>query len=96
MVGHTIVGTVLYYVLLAFLIMLLIRGIFSWVLALSSYRPSGGVAMALEIAYSTTDPVIRPLDRVLPPVRIGRSALSLSYPIIWIALLVLMSVVRRL
>jgi YggT family protein len=94
--GQTIVGTVLYWVLLAFLLLLLLRGVMSWVLAFSSYRPSGGVAAGLEVAYSVTDPVIRPLDRVLPPVRIGRSAISLSYPIIWIAVVVLMRVVQQL
>ena len=94
--GHTVVGTVLYYVLLAFLILMLVRGVMSWVLAFSSYRPAGGMAAVLEVAYSATDPVIRPLDRVLPPIRIGRSAISLSYPIVWIATLILMQVVQKL
>ncbi len=94
--GHTIVGTVLYDILLAFLLMLLVRGVMSWVLALSSYRPSGVVAALLEIAYSVTDPVIRPLERVLPPVRLGGTALSLTYPIVWIATYVLMGVVEKL
>jgi YggT family protein len=95
-VGHTLVGVVLYDGLLVFLIMLVVRGIMSWVLAFSSYRPSGGVAIVLEIAYSITDPVMRPLERLIPPVRIGRSALSLTFPIVWIATLVLMGVVKRL
>jgi YggT family protein len=94
--GQTVVGTALYYVLLAFLILMLVRGVMSWVLAFSRYRPAGGMAAVLEVAYSATDPVIRPLDRILPPLRIGRSAISLSYPIVWIATLILMQVVRKL
>jgi YggT family protein len=96
MVGHTVVGTVLYYVLLVFLLLLIVRGVMSWVLALSRYRPAGPVAALLEVAYSATDPVIRPLDRLLPPIRLGRTALSLSYPIVWITTIVLMQVVQRL
>lgn len=96
MVGHTVVGTVLYYVLLVFLLSMVVRGILSWVLALSTYRPAGGVAMVCEVAFTITDPVIRPLDRALPPLRIGRSAISLSFPIIWLATIVLMGVVTRL
>lgn len=86
----------LYYILLAFLVLLLIRGVMSWVFAFSRFRPAGGMAAALEIAYSATDPVLRPLERWIKPVRIGRTALSLAYPIAWITIIVLMQVVRGL
>ena len=86
----------LYFILLALLVLLLIRGVMSWVFAFSRFRPVGGVAAVLEIAYSATDPVLRPLERWIKPVRIGRTALSLAYPIAWITIIVLMQVVRGL
>ncbi|HEY5336113.1 MAG TPA: YggT family protein [Mycobacteriales bacterium] len=90
------VGTALYLVLVVFLVLLLVRGVMSWVLAFSRYRPAGGVAAVLEVAYTATDPVLRPLERWIKPVRIGRAAISLSYPIAWITTIVLMQVVRGL
>ena len=89
-------GQVLYDVLLAFLLLLIVRGIMSWVFALSRFRPTGVVAALMEIVYSLTDPVLRPLERLLPPVRLGGTALSLAYPVAWTATVVLMNVARQL
>ncbi len=63
---------------------------------LSSYRPSGAMAALFELVYTATDPVLRPLDRVLPPVRVGRAAISLSFPVVFIAVSLLMGVARSL
>lgn len=63
---------------------------------LSSYRPTGAMAAMFELIFTATDPVLRPLDRVLPPVRIGRTAISLSFPVVFIAVSLLMGVAGSL
>jgi YggT family protein len=57
-----------------------------------SWRPVGVTAVGLEVAYVTTDPPIRALRKLIPPVRIGAVSLDLSILILWIGILVLRSV----
>lgn len=54
------------------------------------------MAALFELVYTATDPVLRPLDRVLPPVRVRRAAISLSFPVVFIAVSLLMGVARSL
>jgi YggT family protein len=50
----------------------------------------------LEIVYSITDPPIRALRRVIPPLRIGSIALDLSFLIVIISAYVLLRVNRAI
>ncbi|MCA1823821.1 MAG: YggT family protein [Frankia sp.] len=78
--------------LLAFLILMVIRFVAEWVLVLRrDYRPSGGVAVVLEFVYSVTDPPLRALRRVLPPLRIGNTAFDLGF----LVLFLVVSALRR-
>lgn len=43
------------------------------------YRPRGVAAAIFDGVYAVTDPVVRPLDRLIPPLRIGNAAISLGY-----------------
>jgi YggT family protein len=47
-----------------------------------SYRPAGVVAMALELCYTVTDPPLKALRRVLPPLRIGSVSLDLGFMVV--------------
>ena len=89
------VGTVLSYILWAFLLLLIARLVISYVVALSTYRPRGYMAVLFEVVYTITDVPLRPLDRVLPAVRIGPMALSLSFPILFLAVSILLSQVGQ-
>ncbi len=92
------VGSTLSFVLLVFLIFLIFRLIMEYVFLLArSFRPSGIVAMALELTYSVTDPPLKALRRVLPPLRIGQITLDLGFIVLFLLLSqVLMPVARRL
>lgn len=57
-----------------------------------TWRPVGATAVGLEIVYTVTDPPVRLLRRVVPPLRIGQVSLDLSVLI----LLILLSVVRAI
>ena len=48
----------------------------------------------LEVVYSTTDPPIKALRRVIPPLRIGNFALDLSFLIVLVGAYVLLRVNR--
>ena len=90
------VGSVLTVVLSLILLLLIARLILGYVLILTQYRPSGGAAMFFEIVYTMTDIPLRPLDRVLPVIRIGRFGLSLSFPVLFLAVSILLSQVQQL
>ena len=52
--------------------------------------------MLLEVVYSVTDPPIKALRRVIPPLRIGSVALDLSFIIVMIAAYVLLVLSDRI
>jgi YggT family protein len=57
-----------------------------------NFRPKGIFLVLLEICYTLTDWVIRPLSRLIKPVRIGGGYLDLSI----LALFVILAVAERL
>ena len=92
-----VVADVVYFVLLVFLLLLIFRLIMEYVFLLArSYRPSGLVAAALELAYSVTDPPLKALRKVIPPLRIGQVSLDLGFIILFIVVRILMGVVDGL
>ena len=79
------VGSTLSLLLLIFLLFLVFRLIMEYVFLLArSFRPSGVVAIALELAYSVTDPPLNLLRRVLPPLRIGQVSIDLGFLVLFL------------
>jgi YggT family protein len=84
-------------VLLVFLVLLFARFVVDWVMVLArSWRPSGLVAAGLEVVYSTTDPPLKALRRVIPPLNLGNVRLDLGFMVLLIVVLILRSVTSRL
>jgi YggT family protein len=52
------------------------------------WRPAGVVLLLAEFLYSVTDPPLRVLRRVLPPLRIGTMYLDLSYLVLFLGIYV--------
>ena len=61
-----------------------------------TWRPAGGAAVGVEIVYVTTDPPIRAIRRVLPPLRMGSVSLDLSVIVVLLVILLLRSVAQHL
>ena len=81
-------------VLLVFLILLFARFVIDWVMVLArGWRPQGIVAAGLEVVYATTDPPLKALRKVIPPLRIGTIAIDLSFIIVMIVAYMLLYVV---
>jgi YggT family protein len=86
-----LLGTIGYVVLLVFFFALWARFILDLVQAFSeSWRPRGVVLVLAEVAYTTTDPPIKAVRRVLPPLRIGQFALDFGFTIVMFAVIILM------
>ncbi len=91
------VASVVYFALLVFLLLLIFRLVMEYVFLLArSYRPTGVVAALLEAAYSVTDPPLRALRKVLPPLRLGQVSIDLGFIVLFIVVRILMGVVGGL
>jgi YggT family protein len=85
---------VLHFVLLVFLLLLIARFVVEWVMQLArSWRPAGLVAAGLEVVYSATDPPLKLLRRLIPPLRLGGISIDLGFIVLFFVVLVLMNVV---
>jgi YggT family protein len=89
------VGQVIEGLLWFFIALLWIRFVVDWVQVFArSWTPSGPLLVILEAVYSVTDPPIRALRRVIPPLRLGSIALDLSFLIVMISAYVLLRINR--
>ena len=84
---------ILYVLTLLFFLLLMVRLVLEWIQTFArDWRPKGLVLLVAEAAYTVTDPPIRLVRRVLPPLRIGRVALDLGFLVVAIACSILMRV----
>lgn len=85
------VGLTIHIILWVFIALLWVRFVVDWVQIFArSWVPRGVLLVLLEAVYSTTDPPIKALRRVIPPLRIGSISLDLSFLIVMIAAYVLL------
>ena len=87
----TVVGQILYLVLWLFLVLLIARLVLDYIQMFArSWRPSGPLLVVAEVVYTVTDPPLKALRRVIPPLRIGQVSLDLSFLVlfvlVWIAI----------
>jgi YggT family protein len=73
--------------LYAYMIILLVRIFSSWF----PMPISGPLRSIMDLVYAVTEPVLRPLRRILPPVRMGAMALDLSPIIVFVVIQVLLA-----
>ena len=84
-------------VLLVFLVLLFARFVVDWVMVLArSWRPAGVVAAGLEVVYSTTDPPLKAVRKVIPPLNLGTIRLDLGFMVLLIAVILLRSLLTNL
>jgi YggT family protein len=80
-----------------FIALLWIRFVVDWVQIFArSWTPRGVLLVLLEGVYSITDPPIKALRKVIPPLRIGSISLDLSFLIVMIAAYVLLQINRQI
>ena len=74
-----ILGVIIEFVLWFYILFILVRIVADWVQMFArSWHPGGVALVALELIYSVTDPPIRTLRRIIPPLRLGGQAIDLS------------------
>lgn len=79
-------------VVLAFFLILLVRLVLDWVQYFArDWRPRGAALVVAEITYSVTDPPLRALRRVIPPITLGPVRLDLAFLVLMLGCSFLLS-----
>lgn len=90
----SVIAEVLYVVLWLFFVALLARLVFDWVFLFArSWEPRGPLLLVLEAVYSVTDPPLKAIRRVVPPLKLGSVALDLAFIVLIIGVQIALAVV---
>ena len=74
------VGQVLIIALWLFFVLLIARLVIDYIQMFArSWRPTGVLLVAAEVIYTITDPPLKALRRLIPPLRLGSITLDLSF-----------------
>jgi len=87
----SIVFQILYLVVYVFFLVLLARFVLGAVLQYGRrWQPGRGASAAMESVWSVTDPPLKALRRVIPPLRIGNVSVDLASLVLLVILFVLL------
>lgn len=90
----SVVLQIVFLFLLVFLYVLLARFVLGMVMSIGRrWRPGRGSAAAMELVWSVTDPPLKALRRVIPPLRLGGISLDLASLVLLVIVWVLMQFV---
>jgi YggT family protein len=85
---------VVYLLLFVFLYVLFARFVLGMVMSFGRrWRPGRGASATMEIVWSVTDPPLKALRRVIPPLRLGTVSFDLASLVLLVIVFVLMSYV---
>ncbi|MCK5928032.1 MULTISPECIES: YggT family protein [unclassified Nocardioides] len=88
-----VAGSIIHVVLFVFIALMWVRFIVDWVMVFArQWQPTGPLLVVLEVVYSVTDPPIKALRKVIPPLRLGNFALDLSFLLVLVIAWVLLNV----
>jgi YggT family protein len=86
-----LVGFVLYWLLTLFILVMIGRMIVDWAVTLEAR--GDWVWKVRRVTHSVTEPVLAPVRKILPPLRFGGFGLDLAFTVVFIAALILRSIV---
>ena len=94
MLGQNIVASTLRFVVFLFFIVLLGRLVLDWVQAFArEWRPRGVMLVVAEFVYTITDPPLKALRKVIPPLTLGSVRLDLAFLVLMLVTTLLMSLI---
>ncbi len=89
----SIVATVVYVGLVIFFVLMWARFVLDLARMLArQWRPRAFALVLAEFTYTVTDPPIKLVRRVIPPLRVGGAALDFAWSIVMLVVIILMSV----
>ncbi len=81
-----VVRQILIFLLQIYLILLMGRLVLDWIMVFArDWRPRGPLLVVTEGVFSATDPPLKAVRKVVPPLRLGSIALDLSFMVVLLA-----------
>ena len=91
------IGALLGLVLWVFWLILIVRIILDWSIVLAGPPAWGGFrAKAINIVTRITEPVLAPVRKVVPPLRVGGISIDLAFILVFFAVIILRNLVAYL
>ena len=92
-----LIALVVYWLLQVYFFALIGRFIFDLILSVNrAWRPKGLVVVIVESIYTITDPPLKLVRRVMPPLRLGVMQIDFGWTLVFFAVVFLQNVVRSL
>ena len=84
------------FILWLYLLILVLRMVLQWVQVFArNWRPKGAALVVAEVVYTLTDPPLKLIRRVLPPLRLGAMAFDLGFMIVFLVVMFASAVLSR-
>lgn len=91
------VGTTLEIALWLFFVLLIARLVLDYIQMFArSWRPHGFMLIVAEVIYTVTDPPLKALRKVIPPLRLGQITLDLSFLVLFVLVQIAIYIAGRL
>jgi YggT family protein len=93
LLGQNPIASVVRFALFLFFIVLLGRLVLEWIQAFArDWRPRGPLLVVAEAIYTVTDPPLRALRKVIPPLTLGAIRLDLGFLVLMLITTILMGI----
>jgi YggT family protein len=88
---------VAYYAVVLYILVLIVRFVLDWVTVINrSWRPKGPMLVVAELTFTLTDPPLRLLRRLIPPLVIGELRLDFAWSITLLGCFLALSLIQGL
>ncbi|MFM6966843.1 MAG: YggT family protein [Rhodoluna sp.] len=92
-----LIALVIYWLLQVYFFALIGRFIFDLILSINPYfRPRGVLIVVAESIYTVTDPPLKLVRKIIPPLRLGAIQLDFGWTLVFVAVLFLQKLVISL
>lgn len=82
------------FLLLLVQLLLVARAVLDWSTVLAGPAQAGGFrAKLMSGVYTVTEPILAPVRRLVPPLRVGGTAIDLAFIIVFFAVIVLRAII---
>lgn len=93
LLGSSIFAEIIRFVVFAFYVVLIGRLVLDWVQVFArDWRPRGALLVVAEVLYSVTDPPLKALRSLVPPLQLGSIRFDLAFLILFVLVSVLTQV----
>ncbi|WP_270888985.1 YggT family protein [Pedococcus sp. 5OH_020] len=91
LLGSNLFASTVRFLLFVFFVVLIGRLVLDWVQAFArEWRPRGALLVVAESVYTVTDPPLKALRRLIPPLRLGAMRLDLAFLVLMLLTTLLM------